>query len=111
MDGGELFDLLIERGNLTTDEASGVLKQVLSGVAYMHYHGIAHRYFFLLHNFLRQISDLKPENLLVDVSRTVIKITDFGASKSFGESTMMTMVGSPLYVAPEILMSQPYDQV
>jgi len=97
LDGGELFDLLIERGNLTTDEASGVAKQVLSGVAYMHYHGIAHR-------------DLKPENLLVDIGRTVIKITDFGASKSFGNSTMMTMVGSPLYVAPEILLSQPYDQ-
>jgi calcium/calmodulin-dependent protein kinase I len=49
--GGELFERIIEKGTYTEDDAISIVKQILSGVNYLHDHHIAHR-------------DLKPENLL-----------------------------------------------
>jgi len=65
------------------------MRQITSAINYMHQIGVAHR-------------DLKPENLLVDLSGTVVKVTDFGASKSFEGSAMTTKIGTPNYLAPEI---------
>lgn len=66
----------------------------------MHSFGIAHR-------------DLKPENILmVDNSEdSDIKLVDFGLSKTFGPGETCTEpYGTICYVAPEILMQQPYDK-
>ena len=52
MEGGELFDYVVERGTLTELEASELMLQVTSALDYMHSQGIVHR-------------DLKPENLLL----------------------------------------------
>ena len=41
--GGELFDRIVERGNYTEKDASGLLEQVLKGVAYLHSLDIVHR--------------------------------------------------------------------
>lgn len=65
--GGELFDRIkVDEG---TDErhARGYLRQLLSGVAFCHMHGVCHR-------------DLKPENLLLSDTEdgTILKIADFG---------------------------------
>jgi len=63
----------------------------------MHSNGIAHR-------------DLKPENLLVTgSSNDIIKISDFGLSKDFGQDNLKTSCGTPDYVAPEVLKGKPYD--
>ena len=51
--GGELFDEIIDKGNLTEEAASNVILQMLKGLAYCHSKGIVHR-------------DLKPENILID---------------------------------------------
>ena len=49
--GGELFDYLADREQLTENEAAGIIKQVLETLDYMHDLKIAH-------------FDLKPENIM-----------------------------------------------
>ena len=49
--GGELFDFLADREQLTENEAAGIIKQVLETLDYMHDQKIAH-------------FDLKPENIM-----------------------------------------------
>lgn len=91
--GGELLDRVMDKGYYTESDAAVLLKQILSGVAYLHSRGIVHR-------------DLKLENLIMsDASENaVVKIADFGLSKYFiNGSTLQTMCGSPQYVAPEVL--------
>jgi len=53
--------------------------------------------------------DLKPENILFHNGR--IKITDFGFCKKLKGTEDMadSMVGSPMYMAPECLMGEPYN--
>eukprot|EP01025_Chloroclados_australasicus_P058541 TRINITY_DN7362_c0_g1_i1.p1 TRINITY_DN7362_c0_g1~~TRINITY_DN7362_c0_g1_i1.p1 ORF type:complete len:290 (-),score=33.24 TRINITY_DN7362_c0_g1_i1:1-870(-) len=92
--GGELLDKVTERGLYTEPEAAFIVKQVLEGVAYLHKKGIVHR-------------DLKLENLLLvdNSAKPHVKIADFGLSKVFSQnSTLMTVCGSPLSLAPELLM-------
>ena len=58
--------------------------------------------------------DLKPENLLVqdssDSKSINIKLTDFGFATSFkkGENLDLSL-GSPLYMAPELVLEEEYD--
>jgi len=102
--GGELFDrIAIDRG---TDEdiARHYYRQVLQGIRYCHKKGVCHR-------------DLKPENLLLsdDDEEPTLKIADFGLSSAiFGRGSvtaqattqlrrLKSVVGSPHYVAPEVL--------
>lgn len=74
MEGGELFDYVVQKGTLTEEEASKIVRKVTSAIAYMHSQNFIHR-------------DLKPENLLL--KRTPkgpyddidVKIIDFGLSK------------------------------
>lgn len=94
--GGELFDFIINNGALPEADAAKVTAQVLKAVEYMHSVGTAHR-------------DLKPENLLFSsVEEKVIKIADFGESKSFKEGTLSTYCGTPDYMAPEIIRGDNY---
>eukprot|EP01119_Soliformovum_irregulare_P021148 TRINITY_DN698_c0_g1_i1.p2 TRINITY_DN698_c0_g1~~TRINITY_DN698_c0_g1_i1.p2 ORF type:complete len:473 (-),score=155.45 TRINITY_DN698_c0_g1_i1:514-1932(-) len=98
--GGELFDAIVNKGFYSEADAAKIVKQILEAIKYVHNHGIAHR-------------DLKPENLLLikaeDGTSEVIKIADFGLSKDFGEEQLQTSCGTPDYVAPEVLLGEPYD--
>eukprot|EP01102_Stenamoeba_stenopodia_P014000 TRINITY_DN4611_c0_g1_i2.p1 TRINITY_DN4611_c0_g1~~TRINITY_DN4611_c0_g1_i2.p1 ORF type:complete len:339 (-),score=95.45 TRINITY_DN4611_c0_g1_i2:253-1269(-) len=97
--GKELFERIIEKGQYSEKHASIIIRQILSAVDYLHGNGIAHR-------------DLKPENLLSsgDGDEEVVKIIDFGLSKKFGDEKLVTSVGSPGYVAPEVLTDDSYDK-
>jgi len=97
--GKELFERIIDRGQYSERHASNIIRQIVSAVDYLHSNGIAHR-------------DLKPENLLSsgDDENEVIKIIDFGLSKKFGDEQLVTSVGSPGYVAPEVLTAEIYDK-
>mmetsp|Transcript_22805 Transcript_22805/g.25384 ORF Transcript_22805/g.25384 Transcript_22805/m.25384 type:complete len:477 (+) Transcript_22805:18-1448(+) len=95
--GGELFDQIINRGAYSERDAANITKQILHAIQYMHENGVAHR-------------DLKPENLLCSgPNNDLIKVTDFGLSKDFGQATLKTSCGTPDYVAPEVLKGLAYD--
>jgi len=98
--GGELFDRIIEKtqsveGCFSERDGASLVRCILDAIAYCHdQKGIVHR-------------DLKPENFLFS-SRdedAVIKIIDFGLSRhdDMTQGIMNTKVGTPYYVAPEVL--------
>jgi len=98
--GGELYDRIVERGNYTEKDASLLIGTIIKAIAYLHDRDVVHR-------------DLKPENLLYasNAPDAEIKLTDFGLSKLLNpDKSMMTLCGSPLYVAPEILANKGYDK-
>lgn len=101
IDGGELFDHIIERGHYSEATAAGIMKQLLDALAHMHDKNLVHR-------------DLKPENLLYHEDpdgEITIKIADFGLSAVVDHNSLLTVAcGSPGYVAPEILLQRPYDE-
>ncbi|CAO2820252.1 unnamed protein product [Amaranthus hypochondriacus] len=91
--GGELFDRIIQRGHYTERKAAELTRLIVGVVEACHSLGVLHR-------------DLKPENFLF-VSHdedSTLKTIDFGLSAFFkpGE-TFTDVVGSPYYVAPEVL--------
>eukprot|EP00262_Sarcandra_glabra_P020756 TRINITY_DN8417_c0_g1_i1.p1 TRINITY_DN8417_c0_g1~~TRINITY_DN8417_c0_g1_i1.p1 ORF type:complete len:578 (-),score=107.76 TRINITY_DN8417_c0_g1_i1:37-1770(-) len=91
--GGELFDRIIQRGHYTERKAADLARVIVGVVETCHSLGVMHR-------------DLKPENFLfVDqTEESLLKTIDFGLSIFFrpGE-TFTDVVGSPYYVAPEVL--------
>ncbi|OIV92890.1 hypothetical protein TanjilG_01024 [Lupinus angustifolius] len=96
--GGELFERISNAGRFTEDEARYFFQQLISGVSYCHAMQVCHR-------------DLKLENTLLDgSSEPRLKICDFGYSKSSVlHSQPKSTVGTPAYIAPEVLLKQEYD--
>ncbi|KAG8099348.1 hypothetical protein GUJ93_ZPchr0013g34455 [Zizania palustris] len=96
--GGELFERICSAGRFSEDEARFFFQQLISGVSYCHSMQICHR-------------DLKLENTLLDGSiAPQLKICDFGYSKSSVlHSQPKSTVGTPAYIAPEILSRKEYD--
>ncbi|MBA0745963.1 hypothetical protein Gogos_008520 [Gossypium gossypioides] len=96
--GGELFDRICNAGRFGEDEARFFFQQLISGVSYCHSMQICHR-------------DLKLENTLLDGSTAPrVKICDFGYSKSSVlHSQPKSTVGTPAYIAPEVLSKKEYD--
>ncbi|PON44939.1 Calcium dependent protein kinase [Parasponia andersonii] len=91
--GGELFDRIIQRGHYTERKAAELARIIVGVVQACHSLGVMHR-------------DLKPENFLFvdNEEEAPLKTIDFGLSMFFkpGE-TFTDVVGSPYYVAPEVL--------
>ncbi|RDX89933.1 Serine/threonine-protein kinase SAPK7 [Mucuna pruriens] len=96
--GGELFERICNAGRFSEDEARYFFQQLISGVHYCHAMQICHR-------------DLKLENTLLDGSPAPrLKICDFGYSKSsLLHSRPKSTVGTPAYIAPEVLSRREYD--
>ena len=108
--GGELFDRIVERASpdrrdgggggcapcFAEDDVARVIHQVLSAVSYMHSLDITHM-------------DIKPENILLETTTgdSPVKIIDFGLSRRHCGivewPVSSDVVGSPYYIAPEVL--------
>ncbi|XP_073291975.1 calcium-dependent protein kinase 8-like [Primulina huaijiensis] len=92
-EGGELFDRIVARGHYTERAAAAVMKTIVEVVQMCHQHGVIHR-------------DLKPENFLFANKKETapIKAIDFGLSVFFKHGERFNeIVGSPYYMAPEVL--------
>ena len=105
LSGGELLDKINDNGYLSEEVSSFIMTQVFSAVDFCHQKGILHR-------------DLKPENILIESEAEAkkefftIKIIDFGTSgklKEDEDELFKFSIGTPLYVAPEILGNEKYD--
>ncbi|TRM62174.1 kinase-like domain-containing protein [Schizophyllum amplum] len=97
VEGGELFDFLVNRGKLSSPEALVFFKQIIYGLNYAHTFSIIHR-------------DLKPENILIaSLSPPLVKIADWGMA-AFAPPTLQleTSCGSPHYASPEIVNGEAY---
>jgi serine/threonine-protein kinase len=102
LDGADLARVLEERGPLPVHEVIDWVLQALEALAEAHSLGIVHR-------------DLKPANLFLTRRRdgtTLVKVLDFGISKqppvSSGSPSITataSLLGSPMYMAPEQLRS------
>lgn len=54
-------------------------------------------------------ADLKPDNLLVNEQRSVLKICDLGSASSASDNEITPYLVSRFYRAPEIILGVPYD--
>ncbi|CAK9818386.1 Serine/threonine-protein kinase PLK3 [Anthophora plagiata] len=90
-----LMHVLKYRGKVTEPEARYYMKQMVTGVAYIHSQKVVHR-------------DLKPGNMFLSDSM-IVKIGDFGlATRLDGQCRRVTICGTPNYIAPEVLYKQAY---
>lgn len=104
--GGELFNHIVKRRRYSETDTRAMVKQILSALCYLHQNRVAHL-------------DLKPENLLLkevpanydemtDKFVPCIKLADFGTSVIFRGDVERAAVGTPGYVAPEVLLRKEY---
>ncbi|XP_052175796.1 calcium-dependent protein kinase 32 [Diospyros lotus] len=92
-EGGELFDRIVARGHYTERAAAAVTRTIVEVIQTCHKHGVMHR-------------DLKPENFLFANKKetAALKAIDFGLSVFFKPGERFDeIVGSPYYMAPEVL--------
>lgn len=109
LDGTELFDVLDnisshKRERFTNDELLSIARSMLRAIEHVHDANIVHR-------------DVKPENFMYSdptsggTGRLVL--IDFGLARSLPTDTtfMRSKVGTPYYMAPEIVRRYGYNQL
>ncbi|KAF1315750.1 Ulk/ulk protein kinase, partial [Globisporangium splendens] len=105
--GGDLATLMKANHGLTEEQARLFMSQLASGLQFLRSQNVVHR-------------DFKPANLLLsskNIANAKLKIgvvtlfiTDFGFARQLqSESLAESVVGSPLYMAPELLEYKSYD--
>eukprot|EP00756_Hemistasia_phaeocysticola_P051828 Hpha_TRINITY_DN27006_c0_g1::TRINITY_DN27006_c0_g1_i1::g.33147::m.33147/K08857/NEK1_4_5; NIMA (never in mitosis gene a)-related kinase 1/4/5 len=97
--GGDLFgkfrNAVAERRRFAEDDLLRWIAQIASGLQYMHERDLWHR-------------DVKAANVLFD-GDGVLKLGDFGLSTKYSPQGHKTVVGTPFYFAPEIMLGQEYS--
>ena len=95
--GNDVLDKLSKVQKFTEEQTAKIIVQVLSAVKYMHDNGIIYR-------------DIKPENILIyDEENLLVKLIDYDLSLYINEKKLKDKVGTPSYIAPEILKGEEYD--
>ncbi|CAD8140614.1 unnamed protein product [Paramecium pentaurelia] len=93
LSGGELFDRIKKMSSFSESIAADYIRQILLATVHCHEQQIVHR-------------DLKPENIIFinEDPQSQLKVIDFGTSRKFDNSkTMSKRLGTPYYIAPEVL--------
>jgi len=103
LNGGELFERVIERGRLPESEVADIVRKLVYALEALHRHGILHR-------------DIKLENIVMRDSQDDFKLTDFGfavdgSSTQTASSRQMkgVLAGTLGYCAPEVLRDRNYS--
>ncbi|KAL6651735.1 hypothetical protein ACP70R_010660 [Stipagrostis hirtigluma subsp. patula] len=98
-EGGDLAGFIQRNGRVDERVARNFMKQIGAGLQVLRRHHVVHR-------------DLKPQNILLSSpdSDAILKISDFGLSRVLRPGEYAdTSCGSCLYMAPEVMLFQKYD--
>lgn len=99
IEGQDLAEAMLARDRLTVEDKLRIIVDVCEGLDFGHKRGVYHR-------------DVKPANVRLGGARLHVKLVDFGIAR-LEDSTMThsgTILGTPSYIAPEVLTGAPVDQ-
>uniref|UniRef100_A0A665X0W5 protein kinase C n=1 Tax=Echeneis naucrates TaxID=173247 RepID=A0A665X0W5_ECHNA len=99
---GDMLEMIMssEKGRLPERNTRFLVTQILEALRYLHFKHIAH-------------CDLKPENVLLASADPFpqVKLCDFGFARIIGEKSFRrSVVGTPAYLAPEVISSSGYNR-
>lgn len=89
IEGGSLGKMIKRYGNIQEPLISRYICQVLRGLEYLHGKGVIHR-------------DIKSDNILI-TKEGIIKLADFGSCTYSAIDRKLTVVGTPFWMAPEVI--------
>eukprot|EP00434_Breviolum_minutum_P001081 symbB.v1.2.000944.t2/scaffold45.1/size390604/7 len=95
-EGNSLEDAVRQssQGHFPELTARALFRSLLSAVCYLHSHRILHR-------------DVKPSNVMVSVDLSDLRLLDFNVAKRLTEGGALTVTGTRLYFAPEVINGEP----